>query len=182
MPDIQVPEIPLPIYTGGESDKPREPMRQNLFVLSLNPRTSGGTDSADLLLYARTGAIPALTIPEQEDHYLTQRYYLHGAKYEFSTFSADFLLTMNNRNALTILLEWLSKAVQWQDPFQAGWNYEHVTKGFLFMLDPDLVPIKVYQFIRLWPTNTGEVGLDYSDGVLLRVTGTFRYDRYIPVL
>jgi len=179
-----MPESWLPFY--GESELPskhREPFRQNLFILELYPKTSSPTeDNLKLKIFGRTASLPSMTVAEVEDNVLTQRYYLQGTKYTPGELRVDFLTQMNpegGRGTFDILFEWLQKAVQWVYPWAAGWAHNYSTHGYIYLLDYSLTPVFAYELFRLWPTTAADIALDYATGEIIRISTTFRCDRFL---
>lgn len=160
---------------------PYEPRRRNLFVWYIEDKESNN----NAMFYARATSIPEVSIPFVEDHYITARWYVHGAKWEFGEINVEFMFSYPEgkpedkfgKDMYTLFWNWLKRTVSWMSPFSAALSGQYESTGYLVLLKPDLTVSKIYQLVRCWPRVVGAIDLNYETGDILRLTVTFRYDR-----
>lgn len=173
--EISLTNSPL----GGFSKElhPFEPRRRNFFVWHVLDAEL----QVKQMFYARVVNIPQVDIPSVEDHFITARWYVHGGKWEFSEITVEFMFhyqkNPGQEDIYDVFWGWLRKAVDWYSPFAAGFSEKYVSTGFIVLLRPDLTVDKIYQLVRCWPRQIGNIELSYDSGEILRIPVIFRFDR-----
>ena len=156
------------------------PARPSLYKIDINsPTAIGQSFSGSSNLLVKAAAIPASTIAPLTTNYMGRAYKTPG----FRTFDVWNVTVINdeNMNARQNIMEWMvqiSGQLKGNRAATIGGRFGTTAEGdaTVTQLGTDGSDQGSWKFHNLWPTELGEIALDWSSDVIEEYTVTFAYD------
>ena len=156
------------------------PARPSLYKIDINtPTTIGQSFSGSSNLLVKAAAIPASTIAPLTVNYFGRAYKTPG----FRTFDVWNVTVINDENmaARQSIMDWMvsiSGSLQGNRDTTHGGRTGTSVEGdaTVTQLSIDGDDVGSWKMHNLWPTELGEIGLDWSSDVIEEYTVAFAYD------
>jgi hypothetical protein len=160
------------------------PARPSLYKVKINQGTSGAlTLSATETILVKAASMPASNIAPLAVNYAGRAYKWQGFRtYDIWTVTVINDESFSIRNKMMQWMRWLSgkmdgtRNISFGDPAQAGgWIDGDAT---VTQLATDGSDKQAYRMYNLWPTEIGEIAVDWSNDAIEEYTIGFAYDHW----
>lgn len=172
----------MPSITPHPYFKKLEPVRQWLYrlELTLNNLPNLGASASDVLtINAFNVTLPGMTFDP-----LTVPYINHDVKFAGRGTQGDMTVTFNT--AYSAQGDSLEKLEQWMlnifhpETEEMGLADDYKCDGNVILLKPNLEEWKIWKVQGVWPSNPGDLALDWSGNAAVTRSTTFSVDKVLP--
>ena len=170
-----VTEFKTQLATGGGAARP------SLYSIDINPPSAVATWSTNSNILVKAAAIPASTIAPLTVNYMGRAYKTPG----FRTFDTWTVTVLNDEDmaARSQIIDWMrslagelkgDRSSTMGGRAEVLANYEGVATVTQLGKDGDAV--QQWKMYQMWPTELGEIALDWSSDAIEEYTVAFAYD------
>ena len=157
--------------------------RPSLYKVDINAPSGVGSFSTNSNLLVKAAAIPAANIAPLTTNFMGRAYKLAG----FRTFDNWSVTVINDENmeARQTIMEWMNRmagrmtgvrSVLYGQQTDSAGNRKNESNAVVTQLSVDGSEVQKWNIFNMWPTELGEIALDWSSDALEEYTVSFCYD------
>jgi len=157
--------------------------RPSLYKVDINAPSGVGSFSTNSNLLVKAAAIPASNIAPLTTNFMGRAYKLAG----FRTFDNWSVTVINDENmeARQTIMEWMVRSAGMLKGnrssiygafVDSGGNRRNESNAVVTQMGTDGSEVQKWNIFNMWPTELGEIALDWSSDALEEYTVSFCYD------